>query len=129
MDTSARQSSEPSPPPLAQTTRDVPPIITYPEFLITPTQPAPLITARRLLGTLYLFGGLSALLYGTNHYLITPMIANLTTARHELARTAQGNLDKLIVKLQGVVSETPQPFVPTPRQEESDEGDSDSDPT
>jgi hypothetical protein len=57
------------------------------------------------------------------------MIANLTTARHDLAGTAQGNLDKLIVKLQGVVSETPQPFVPTPRQEESEEGGSDSDPT
>jgi hypothetical protein len=129
MDTSARQSSEPSPPPLAQTTRDVPPIITYPEFLITPTQPAPLITARRLLGTLYLFGGLSALLYGTNHYLITPMIAALTSSRHELTGTAQENLDKLIAKLQGMVSETPQSFLATPRQEESEEEDSDSDPT
>lgn len=106
----------------------MPPIITYPEFLITPAQPAPLITARRLLGTLYLFGGLSALLYGTNHYLITPMIAALTTARHEFAGTAQENLDKLIVKLQGMVSETPQPFLAAPRQEESEEGDSDSDP-
>jgi hypothetical protein len=57
------------------------------------------------------------------------MIAALTTSRHELAGTAQENLDKLIAKLQGMVSETPQSFLATPRQEESEEEDSDSDPT
>jgi hypothetical protein len=105
----------------------VPPIITYPEFLITPKKP-PLVTARRLLGTLYLFGGLSALLYGTNHYLVTPMIATLTASRHELAGTAQENIDKLITKLQGMVSETPQQLSAASLQEESEE-ESDSDPT
>jgi len=57
------------------------------------------------------------------------MIAALTTSRHELAGTAQENLDKLIAKLEGMVSETPQSFLATPRQEESEEEDSDSDPT
>ena len=57
------------------------------------------------------------------------MIAALTSSRHELAGTAQENLDKLIAKLQGIVSETSQSVVAAPRQEESEEEDSDSDPT
>lgn len=57
------------------------------------------------------------------------MIAALTTSRHELAGTAQENLDKLIAKLQGMVSETPHSLLAAPRQEESEEEESDSDPT
>ena len=57
------------------------------------------------------------------------MIAALTTSRHELAGTAQANIDKLIAKLQEMVSETPQSFLAAPQQEESEEEESDSDPT
>jgi hypothetical protein len=57
------------------------------------------------------------------------MIAALTTSRHELAGTAHANIDKLIAKLQEMVSETPQSFSVAPRQEESEEEESDSDPT
>lgn len=112
----------------SQVSRDAPPIITYPEFLTTPTQPPPIITAQRLLTTLYLFGGLSALLYGTTNYLVTPMLASLNSSRHTLAETAQANLDKLVAKLEPMVSETPE----TPSKEpyrDYPESDSDSDPT
>lgn len=82
-------------------------MITYPEFLTTPTQPTPLVTTSRLRTTLYLFGGLSALLYGTSNYLITPMLASLTESRLSLASTTSSNLSKLITKLESVVSEVP----------------------
>jgi hypothetical protein len=106
----------------------VPPIITYPEFLTTQPQPAPIITTRRLLTTLYLFGGLSALLYGTSNYLVAPMVESLTASRHTLAESAQTNLDKLIAKLKAVVSETP-PSLSAERPKDQDEEESDSDPT
>jgi hypothetical protein len=117
-------SSQPS----AQRSFDAPPIITYPEFLTTPQRPAPLITAKRLLNTLYLFGSLSALLYGTNKYLLKPMIASLTSSRHELAETAQENVEKLVEKLEGMVSKEPQMLQSQRRYDVEDE-DSDSDPT
>lgn len=108
--------------------RDTPPIVTYPEFLTTPPQPAPLVTTNRLLTTLYFFGGFSALLYGTSRYVVDPMAAALTEARHDLATTAQTKIDKLVTKLESAVSEIPaaphsqlHPF--------ADESDSDSDPT
>ena len=117
-----------SPQAPTQKSFEAPPIITYPEFLTTPQRPAPLITAKRLLNTLYLFGSLSALLYGTNKYLLKPMIASLTSSRHELAETAQENVEKLVEKLEGVVSEKPQALQSQRRYDTEDE-DSDSDPT
>ena len=107
--------------------RDTPPIITYPEFLTTPPHPSPLVTKSRLLTTLYLFGGLSALLYGTNAYLLEPMLASLTTSRLSLAESASANLDKLINKLESVVSEVP---TKGSRMEvEAEDEESDEDPT
>ncbi|KAG0646368.1 hypothetical protein D0Z07_8115 [Hyphodiscus hymeniophilus] len=110
----------------SQQARDTPPIITYPEFLTTPPHPTPLVTKSRLLTTLYIFGGLSALLYGTNTYLVEPMLASLTTSRLSLAETTSENLQKLIDKLEGVVSEIPAAKsgkleVDTVEDEESDE--------
>jgi len=108
-----------------------PPIITYPEFLVTPTSPSPLITKGRLLTTLYLFSGLSALLYGTNTYLITPMLASLTTSRLSLAETASTNLQKLITQLEGIVSEIPASIQKHGllEGEEKEDDESDEDPT
>ena len=84
----------------------------------------------RLRTTLYLFGGFSALLYGTNNYLVTPMVAALTDSRLSLASTASSNLSKLISKLESVVSELPPQqgalVQATPYQ---DEEESDEDPT
>lgn len=123
------QPSKPSSQP--NMTRTGAPIITYPEFLTTPTQPPPLITAQRLLTTLYFFGGISALLYGTSNYLVAPMVASLTESRHNLALTAQSNLDKLISRLSEVVSEVPQSLSQGKEsyKDNFSETDSDSDPT
>jgi hypothetical protein len=109
--------------------RDTPPIITYPEFLTTPPSPTPLVTKSRLLTTLYLFGGLSALIYGTNAYLVEPMLASLTTSRISLAKTASGNLQKLINKLESVVSEVPLPKNGKMEVEREEDEESDEDPT
>ncbi|KAF8851007.1 hypothetical protein BDZ45DRAFT_808713 [Acephala macrosclerotiorum] len=111
-----------------QSTPSSPPIITYPEFLTTPTSPSPLITKNRLLTTLYLFSGLSALLYGTHTYLITPMVASLTDSRLSLAGTSKTNLSKLISKLQSVVSEIPSEPIKHHEHEDGESSD-DEDPT
>lgn len=87
--------------------RDVPPIITYPEFLFQPAKPPPLVTMRSILYTLYGAAGLGASIYGASEYLVKPMLANLTSARHELASTAQENLQKLNEKLEQNVSVVP----------------------
>jgi hypothetical protein len=101
-------SSSSEAPPLAASapSRDVPPIITYPEFLVQPSQP-PLLSLRSILYTLYGAAGLGATLYGTSEFLVKPMIRTLTEARHELAETAVGNLHKLNEKLEQNVSTIP----------------------
>ncbi|KAE9375848.1 hypothetical protein N431DRAFT_403859 [Stipitochalara longipes BDJ] len=124
------QSSPPSPPPPSrQQASSQPPIITYPEFLTTPTSPTPLITKTRLLTTLYLFSGLSALLYGTNTYLLTPMLATLTESRISLASTASSNLTKLITRLETMVSEIPPTVGQTHQEHKEEDSESDEDPT
>lgn len=92
-------------PPIPQ--RDVTPIITYPEFLVQPQKPPPLITAQRLLTTAYIGGGVSAAIYGASKFLITPMTEALTHARHEFAENAQERLDELNHKLSNIVSVDP----------------------
>ncbi|GLA15597.1 hypothetical protein AnigIFM62618_002140 [Aspergillus niger] len=94
--------------PKTNNTRDVPPIITYPEFLSTPTKPPPLVTLRSVLYTLYGAAGISASFYGASEYLIKPMLSNLTSARQELASTATSNLQKLNEKLEQNVSVIPE---------------------
>jgi hypothetical protein len=123
------RSTYSTPPP-----RDTPPVITYPEFLTTPPHPTPLVTTARLRTTLYIFGALSALLYGTHNYLITPMISSLTESRLSLAETASSNLSKLITKLESVVSELPPQKSQSNAERKADgehdvEEDSDEDPT
>ncbi|RLL98574.1 hypothetical protein CFD26_107742 [Aspergillus turcosus] len=87
--------------------RDVPPIITYPEFLMQQSKPPPLVTLRSTLYTLYGAAGLGASLYGASEYLVKPMLATLTSARLELAQTASTNLQKLNEKLEQNVSRIP----------------------
>ncbi|KAH1887700.1 hypothetical protein KXV51_009492 [Aspergillus fumigatus] len=89
------------------TPRDVPPIITYPEFLMQQSKPPPLVTLRSILYTLYGAAGLGASLYGASEYLVKPMLATLTSARVELAQTANANLQKLNKKLEQNVSRIP----------------------
>jgi Pex14 N-terminal domain len=87
--------------------RDAPPIITYPEFLIRPQKPPPLVTAQRLIYAAYAFAGVSTLTYGASKFIIEPMLNTLTSAREELASTALQDLEKLNAKLETTVSHVP----------------------
>ncbi|ERF75722.1 hypothetical protein EPUS_01552 [Endocarpon pusillum Z07020] len=93
--------------PASQPNREVPPIITYPEFLLRPSKPPPLITLDRLTYSLYTLAGISAFTYGASKYLVQPMLQSLSSSRHELASTALHNLEKLNEKLEGSVSHIP----------------------
>ncbi|KAJ5168538.1 uncharacterized protein N7482_004132 [Penicillium canariense] len=109
--------------------RDVPPIITYPEFLFQPARPPPLVTMSRVLYTIYGAAGLGASIYGASEYLVKPMLASLTSARHDLASTAQENLQKLNEKLEQNVSVIPAHLAARKNKDtrEEDEGWNDSD--
>jgi sulfite reductase alpha subunit-like flavoprotein len=62
---------------------------------------------RSVLYTLYGAAGLGATLYSASEFLVKPMLASLTSARHELASTAETNLQKLNEKLEKTVSVIP----------------------
>ncbi|CAF9936564.1 hypothetical protein IMSHALPRED_010804 [Imshaugia aleurites] len=114
---------EPSPSPIPQESsppKDQPPIITYPEFLLHAQKPAPLITAHRLLTTLYIASGAAATIYGTSKYIVAPMAESLTLARHSLFESAGANIDALNAKLEGAVSKVPDTPVPVSKDDDSD---------
>lgn len=118
----------------ASTPRDVPPIITYPEFLFEANKPPPLVTMQRVLYTIYGAAGLGATIYGASEYLVKPMLATLTSARQELAGTAQENLQKLNEKLEQNVTVIPAHLTarrisPTDEDEGNDTDSVTSDPT
>ena len=135
-----------SPPTLAESTppsvspkRDIAPIITYPEFLLKPQKPPPLITLERLANAAYAFAGFSALTWGASRYIVQPMLESLTEARHSLVETAKSDLETLNTKLESTVSHVP--YIPSlavqqqqqnqKSQQEDDEDleSTDSDPT
>lgn len=112
--------------------RDVAPIITYPEFLLKPQKPPPLITISRLVNAAYALAGVSALTWGASKYIVQPMLETLTEARHELADKTLEDLEKLNDKLETMVSHVP--YIATSavkrQQEQEDDIESiDSDPT
>lgn len=86
---------------------DRPPIVTYPEFLTKPARPPPLMTVNHFLNTLYAFGSLSTLVYGTSKLVVAPMVDSLTSARVSLHETASEKLGSLVSKLEETVSEIP----------------------
>lgn len=106
-------ASPPSPGDMRQQTtsiapkREIPPIITYPEFLLKPQKPPPLVTLDRLATAAYIFAGISALTYGASKFIVQPMLESLTEARHELADVAREDLEKLNTKLESTVSHVP----------------------
>ncbi|RAL17803.1 peroxisomal membrane protein PEX14 [Aspergillus homomorphus CBS 101889] len=118
--------------PKTMTPREIPPIITYPEFLTTPPTQPPLLTLRSTLYTLYAAAGLATTFYAGSEYLVKPMIAELTTARHSLARTTATNLRTLNSKLSQTVSTIPPAPTDTPTTDPETETDTESitsDPT
>ena len=104
---SQSNSHSPASPSAATPSRDVPPIITYPEFLLKRQKPPPLITFQRLLYAAYGFAGISAVSYEASKYLVQPMLQSLAEARHELAEAAVVNLEYLNSKLEANVSHVP----------------------
>lgn len=123
------ESSQPS---AAPPKRDIPPIITYPEFLLQPQKPPPLVTFERLVDAAYVFAGISALTYGASRYIVQPMLETLTQARHDLAEVAIADLEKLNTKLETTVSHVPYIASSTVLQKKTTEDDLesvDSDPT
>lgn len=102
----ASSPTSPSPTPILPP-GDRPPVVTYPEFLTKPQRPPPLVTKNGLLNTLYAFGGLSALIYGTTKFAVEPMVEKQTSARIELHETAADKLDAIVAKLENTVSVVP----------------------
>ncbi|KAJ5776189.1 uncharacterized protein N7511_001200 [Penicillium nucicola] len=133
-DTSAMPPQRPIAAPTT-VSRDAPPIITYPEFLFESNKPPPLVTMHNLLYTLYGAAGLGASIYGASEFIVKPMLASLTSARHELAATAGDNLQKLNEKLEKTVSVIPPQLTArkvSPYSDEEEANDTDSiasDPT
>lgn len=95
----------PQPPPRATG----PPIITYPEFLEDARKPPPLITPSRVLTATYLASGIAALAYGASTFLIKPMAASLTDARHDFATHGQSKIDEFNERISKLVSKIPEP--------------------
>ncbi|KAF1345453.1 peroxisomal membrane anchor protein conserved region-domain-containing protein [Delphinella strobiligena] len=98
----SRQVQEPN-----QVHNHVPPIVTYPEFLMQPQNPPPIVTVKRLLSTAYITGGLVATIYALSNFIISPMAANLAEARHELAEHSSDKLSLINDKLSSLVSAVP----------------------
>lgn len=94
-------------PPLPERPSLIPPIITYPEFLLRTRKPPPLVTVGNLLASLYIISGVTATAYGTSNLIVQPMIESLNAARHSLFDTANANLKTLVDKLEQVVSSIP----------------------
>ena len=89
-----------------------PPIITYPEHLFPTTKPAtrqqpPLVTPTALLRTLYTSAAAAALTYGTSRYLLSPMLEELSAARHDFASHTKSRVDELNDRLAKTVSVDP----------------------
>lgn len=85
----------------------MPPIITYPEFLLHIQKPPPLITAQRILKSLYAAFGVGLTAYGASEFLVSPMVDALSSARHSLFETCATNLLAINEKLEQAVSEIP----------------------
>ncbi|KAL6248040.1 hypothetical protein RBB50_005388 [Rhinocladiella similis] len=128
-------STGPSPTPSSSPKRDIPPIITYPEFLLKPQKPPPLVTFSRLANAAYGFAGLATLTYAASTYIVEPMLETLTSARHDVASKALADLEQLNAKLESTVSHVPYipPLASSSSQLKSSdaisETSSDSDPT
>ncbi|KAF1835780.1 DUF726-domain-containing protein [Decorospora gaudefroyi] len=109
--------------------RDIPPIVTYPEFLANTEKPPPLITTQRLLTTAYVTGGLMASIYGLSKFIIAPMTESLTEKRHDFASHTQEQLNELNSRLAKTVSVDPASKVKVITDPLDDISEADSDPT
>ena len=85
--------------------------MTYPEFLLHSSQrrtrPEPLVTASRLTTALYTLSALSTLAYGGARFVARPMADALAAAQSEFWDGAKQDVDRLVERLEGAVSEIP----------------------
>ncbi|CAO2651215.1 Nn.00g095120.m01.CDS01 [Neocucurbitaria sp. VM-36] len=109
--------------------RDIPPIVTYPEFLANTEKPPPLITTKRLLTTAYISGGLMAGIYGLSKYIIAPMTENLAESRHDFATHTHEQLKEFNERLGEAVSVDPASKTKKITDIVDDISEADSDPT
>ena len=110
----------PSDTSMSPPTKDQPPIITYPEFLLHSQKPPPLITAQRLMIAIYIVSGAAAAMYGTSKYLVEPMIGSLSSARHSFFENASAKMSLLNEKLETNISRLPASYQTPADGEESD---------
>ena len=122
---------EASQPPRAQPPARIvaPPIITYPEFLEDARKPPPLITPMRVLNATYIASAIAAIAYGASTFLVKPMAASLTDARHDFAVHGQSKIDELNDRLSKIVSKIPEPKSATDATDLDDADSVASDPT
>ena len=106
-----------------------PPIITYPEFLEDARKPPPLITPMRVLNATYIASAIAAIAYGASTFLVKPMAASLTDARHDFATHGQSKIDELNERLSKIVSKIPEPKSATDAADFDDVESVASDPT
>lgn len=120
------------PPKPVQPFQDVPPVITYPEFLVHASKPPPLVTTDRLLNTAYVTAGLYATIYGLSKYIIGPQQAALSESRHEFLGHTKTQVERLNTRLSTMVFKAP-PSRPTTSsgldQADNKSDTSDEDPT
>jgi hypothetical protein len=116
-----------STPPTARVV--APPIITYPEFLEDARKPPPLITPTRILNATYITSAIAAVAYGASTFLVKPMAASLTDARHDFASHGQSKVDEFNERLSKLVSKIPEPKFKTDDAENEDVESIASDPT
>jgi hypothetical protein len=121
--TTQPQSTPPAPRVVA------PPIITYPEFLEDARKPPPLITPTRILNATYIASAIAAVAYGASTFLVKPMAASLTDARHDFASHGQSKIDEFNERLSKLVSKIPEPKSTTDEAESEDAESIASDPT
>jgi hypothetical protein len=106
-----------------------PPIITYPEFLEDARKPPPLITPMRVLNATYIASAIAAVAYGASTFLVKPMTASLTDARHDFASHGQSKIDEFNDRLSKLVSKIPEPKSTTADADNEDAESVASDPT
>lgn len=108
--------------------RDIPPVITYPEFLLQPQEKPPIVTTQRLINTAYIAGGLAATIYGLSQYVIAPMAESLTSARLTFMQHTSEQIDELNSRLEKTVSKLP-PTVTSHTSQQQHDGDEPPSPT
>jgi hypothetical protein len=87
--------------------RDVPPVITYPEFLVHANKPPPLVTTTSLFTTVYMASGLAASMWALSKYIVLPMQVNLSECRHDFFKHASTQIESFNSKLSSMVSAIP----------------------